>query len=569
MRLSANNIKYLFGAALVLSAMLFSCSSDDISLSSEENEEGSEETEAPSDTKKDCKPWNDFVAQNRQNVLLDFSYAGYKHGEMAPAEVETLNYRWYDITHYGGIPDDGKSDRQALLRLLADIEGIDNYAEVNAVIYFPEGEFILHDEQDGVTYENETIRIKASNVILKGAGRNKTFLVLKAPNPIHPAGGFAYNTLSLEGPGLFGTVNRVVVPAAKGSFSVELSSVSGLRVGEYACLHLKDNSRELIERELLPYKAHSGMTGLLNDGVVVQDYHLITKIEGNVVTFKEPIMHEVDPQWNWDLRAYSYVRNIGVEDMTFRGDVPVHYEHLSWLSDTGYIPFGFRHVVDGWVRRVDFDSVSEAATFTMAANCSAYDIRIIGKRGHCAVRSFGSSRIFMGKIMDFADSDTEGEKAGMLHTSGVSRPAMGTVIWRCRWGDKTCFESHGSQPRATLLDACKGGFPRGHQGGAMSALPNHMQDLTLWNFNATASPSGGNFSWWEVDPSGAGGFLFLPPVIVGFHGAATTFKFSECKLISDNGKAVAPESLYEAQLQRRLGRVPEWIGKLKEQKIVF
>ena len=68
MRLSTNNIKYLFGVALVLSAMLFSCSSDDISLSLEENEESSEETETPSDTKKDCKPWNDFVAQNRQNV---------------------------------------------------------------------------------------------------------------------------------------------------------------------------------------------------------------------------------------------------------------------------------------------------------------------------------------------------------------------------------------------------------------------------------------------------------------------------------------------------------------------
>lgn len=311
------------------------------------------------------------------------------------------------------------------------------------------------------------------------------------------------------------------------------------------------------------------MSGLLNDGVIVQDYHLIVKIEGNVVTFKEPIMHEVDPQWNWDLRTYSYCRNVGVEDMTFRGDVPEHYQHLAWLSDTGYIPFGFRHVVDSWTRRVGFESVSEATTFTMAANCSAYDIRITGKRGHCAVRSFGSSRIFIGKVMDAADSDTEGGKAGMLHTSGISRPAMGTVIWRCRWGDKTCFESHGTQPRATLFDACKGGFPRGHQGGAMSALPNHMQDLTLWNFDATASSSGGNFSWWEVDPSGAGGFLFLPPVIVGFHGAATTFKFPECKLISDNGKAVTPGSLYEAQLQHRLGSLPEWIEKLKEQKIMF
>lgn len=37
-----------------------------------------------------AEAWQQFVNADQQNVLLDFSYAGYKYGEMAPPEIETL-----------------------------------------------------------------------------------------------------------------------------------------------------------------------------------------------------------------------------------------------------------------------------------------------------------------------------------------------------------------------------------------------------------------------------------------------------------------------------------------------
>ena len=37
-----------------------------------------------------AEAWQQFVNADQQNVLLDFSYAGYKHGEIAPPETETL-----------------------------------------------------------------------------------------------------------------------------------------------------------------------------------------------------------------------------------------------------------------------------------------------------------------------------------------------------------------------------------------------------------------------------------------------------------------------------------------------
>ena len=61
------------------------------------------------------KEYNDWVTKSEENVLLDFSYAGYMHGEMAPAEAAALGYKVYNVTDYGAIPNDGKSDRAAFL----------------------------------------------------------------------------------------------------------------------------------------------------------------------------------------------------------------------------------------------------------------------------------------------------------------------------------------------------------------------------------------------------------------------------------------------------------------------
>ena len=72
---------------------------------------------------KGCQAWQDFVEANEQNVLLDFSYAGYKHGEEEPPEnIWELGYKKYDITKYGAIPNDGKSDREAFKRILEELQ---------------------------------------------------------------------------------------------------------------------------------------------------------------------------------------------------------------------------------------------------------------------------------------------------------------------------------------------------------------------------------------------------------------------------------------------------------------
>ncbi|MEG0889377.1 MAG: DUF4955 domain-containing protein [Bacteroides sp.] len=515
-----------------------------------------------------CKAWNDFVAKNEQNVLLDFSYAGYDHGKSAPADVWTLGYKKYDITDYGAIPNDGKSDRDAFLKVLKAIGAISTTGasvhtpNARALIYFPEGEFTLYDSSDEVDPAKFSLSMRTGNIVLKGAGRDKTKIVMTDPSPINPAVGYAHVLLEFRHWTGFGSLTTVTSDAKKGSFSVQVASTAGLSAGQWVCLYLRNNDANLIANELQPYKAKSTMTNLISVGVQVEDIHQIKSIKDNIVTFAEPIMHEVDKQWKWEVRTYGYYENIGIEDLSFKGNVG-KYTHLGWPSDSGYVPISIMRTVNSWMRRVDFESVSEAFTITLSANVSVYDINITGNRGHSAVRSFGSSRVFIGNVFDKANyiNGNTIENAGQHHATGVSRPSMGTVIWNCEWGTETNFESHGTQPRASLFDACKGGFLRSHQGGDYSALPNHMQDLTLWNFNATNSPSGGNFKWWDD-----GGFLFMPPIIVGFHGVPISFEQAQVQLDADHGKSVEPLSLYTAQLNHRLGYIPAWLLALKSQR---
>ena len=107
-----------------------------------------------------------------------------------------------------------------------------------------------------------------------------------------------------------------------------------------------------------------------------------------------------------------------------------------------------------------------------------YDVVIDGNRGHAAIRSQASSRVFIGKVTDKSNGFLIDNKnvyeqgAGQYHACGVSKQSIGAVIWNVDWGTDGCFESHATQPRATLIDRCTGGFMRFRQGGCLLYTSN-------------------------------------------------------------------------------------------------
>ena len=519
--------------------------------------------------------WQKFAAGDAGNILPDFSAAGYNHGASLPPDwtlddYKANGYTIYNICDYSAVADDAVSDRDAYLAIVAKIN---KKAKAKAVIYFPAGRYILHtaadNNADGVS---SALMLNSGYVVLKGDGRDRTTIAMGAPMVPKDSTKMwsSEQMLSIKNQaGLKDTLAKVTAAAAVNTWKVNVDDASRLSAGMWVCLYMLNKNGSVILKEVGNHTVYDFMTNILA-GVEVIDFHQIDHIDGNDVYFKEPIMKAVSADDGWVLRRWNHYEQVGIEDLTFEGQATPHFKHHgSWRDDGAYKPLVLTRLTDSWVRRVNFVSCSECITFEECANCSAYDIGISGNRGHSAIRMANSSRGFIGCVYDhsggYDTSDTgyktHKEGLGQYHAVGVSKHSIGNVVWRCKWGDDACFESHATQPRASLFDVCEGAFMAYRMGGDLAQLPNHLDNLTIWNHNTTRVDSVA-FRWWYESKAW---IKVMPPTIVGLHGVEVTwYDESEMKLNENQGITVSPYSLYEAQLTRRLGSLPQWVTDLKD-----
>ena len=560
--------------------------------------------------------WQRF-RQGEDNVLPDYSYAGYNHGESAPQGAFSLGYQVINVKER--MTAKNMTAREALISILQEkgmtrVNGTNKLnANAKIVIYFPAGDYVLHNDDDNTRDESKQkdavdsknnnvssgIEIYGGNFVIKGDGPDKTRLIMETPNLPTSISNLSSSPILLaikhtNGPNNAGNSPKlasVTENAKRGDFTVKVSGTTGISSGQWVQLRLRSGDRELVKKEIGPIalnenwaiaKAPISINQSSDDlyGVKITEFHQVKSASNGKITFYEPIMHDIDIKYNdtegWEIRTYKYLENVGVEDLSFVGNALDGYAHhgeghaeqakVGWQYDGAYKPLLLQRVVNSWVRNVHFESVSEALTFAESANSSAYDIRISGKRGHSAVRSQGSSRVFIGKVRDeSAGNDVYGKSCqGQFHGCGVSKPSVGTVLWNVTWGNDACFESHATQPRATLIDNCSGGLVYYRAGGDENEVPNHLGDLTLWNLNVTGTDShASNFAWWSDSDTW---WKIFPPIVVGTHGMNVKFPGKEQQQVTyeeSTGMKVSPESLYEAQLRERLGYVPGWLNALK------
>ena len=560
--------------------------------------------------------WQHFKT-GENNVLPDYSYAGYKHGESAPQGAFSLGYQVINVKER--MTAKNMTAREALISILQEkgmtkVNGTNKLnANAKIVIYFPAGDYVLHNDDDNTRDESKQkdavdsknnnvssgIEIYGGNFVIKGDGPDKTRLIMETPNLPTSISNLSSSPILLaikhtNGPNNAGNSPKlasVTENAKRGDFTVKVSGTTGISSGQWVQLRLRSGDRELVKKEIGPIalnenwaiaKAPISINQSSDDlyGVKITEFHQVKSAANGKITFYEPIMHDIDIKYNdtegWEIRTYKYLENVGIEDLSFVGNALDGYAHhgeghaeqakVGWQYDGAYKPLLLQRVVNSWVRNVHFESVSEALTFAESANSSAYDIRISGKRGHSAVRSQGSSRVFIGKVRDeSAGNDVYGKSCqGQFHGCGVSKPSVGTVLWNVTWGNDACFESHATQPRATLIDNCSGGLVYYRAGGDENEVPNHLGDLTLWNLNVTGTDShASNFAWWSDSDTW---WKIFPPIVVGTHGMNVKFPSKEQQQVTyeeSTGMKVSPESLYEAQLRERLGYVPGWLNALK------
>lgn len=488
--------------------------------------------------------WTNFVKAKKTGQapnIPDFSFAGYKYGELP---IPSPSYKTFNILDFGALPNDGKSDKKAIQATIAAAE-----RNGEGIVFFPKGKYHINTKDDHA----DPISISGSNIILKGEGPDENGTVLYFENDLPPKEPEKLWTVpyAMVTKSTIGKTKRtkLISSAQRETFSIKVQEPLKLKKGDWVTLTMKSNDLEVVKRDVYPLPIESVWSTLLEKGVQINERHQIKEISENMVTFKEPIHYTIDSDSEWELYSFPNLNHVGFENILFMGNWNNDFvHHGSAKDDGGWSILKMESLVDSWIINCSFKNVNRALSIQASAATTALNITIEGNKGHNAISAGGGSTgVFLGYIDD---------RSGMHHSTGVGgHSTTGTVIWRSRHTSNTSFESHASQPRCTLLDNVEGGFFAGRAGGAIKNLPNHGRYLILWNYKETDEAED-NFDFVAKDSPY---WRFVPPIIVGFHGAGTTFNKKQVHLMESIGTPVQPESLYEAQLKLRLGKLPGWL----------
>ncbi|MDK2971386.1 MAG: hypothetical protein PWP23_1141 [Candidatus Sumerlaeota bacterium] len=494
--------------------------------------------------REEAQTWRQFrlaMADGTEPLLPDFSWAGYHYGEKAIPDVKGPVF---DVTQFGAIPDDAKSDEPAFRKAIAAARDAGG-----GVIFFPAGEFLINTDSD----KTETIVIDFGNVVVRGSGSGPGGTVIRMANHIReedPAK--MYSTpckIEFIAPDPVGddALATITGEARRETFTVTVDSAARLKPGDRVTLSLK--STEAIPSFFAPRMPAPQFTRVLSNGVVITERHTIAAIDGNTVTFGEPLHITVDPEFGWTLKRYTPIEEVGVEDICFQGSWEQEFvHHRSALDDGGWSAVEFSHVANSWLRRCTFLNWNVCLEVRFSSAVSVLNVTMAGNKGHFGIHTRGGYGVLAGYCRDHA---------GHHHGPSVGYQSVGAVYWRFEMLPEQRIDCHSTFPYATLLDRVDGGILYG-SGGPMAGLPHHMRWYTLWNFLHPTDP-GRVYDFWREGQKEC----FLEPIVVGIHGADVKFNESTLQIYESPGKPVDPESLYEAQLELRLGALPAWVEDVR------
>jgi len=463
-----------------------------------------------------------------QSRLPDFSFAGYRCGEKALPNVPSS----VSVKDFGAKGDGVADDSQAFLDALEKVR--------SGAIEVPAGRYRI----------TCILEINRPNVVLRGAGPDKTILYFPIPlNDIKPnwgatttgertsnyswSGGF----VTLRGSFGLQTLANIVGDAKRGDTSVRVSSSDPLRVGQRIEVFQSDMPDNSLAVHL--YSGDSGPVQNLNGRTQSSLVCRITHLEGERVHLNRPLRCDLRAAWRPQLRSFDpTVTESGVENLCFEFPNQPYKGHFTEL---GFNAIALGGVSDCWVRNVR--TVNADSGLFIGGNFNTVQGVILeSQRGHDNQNCVGHHGISLGGgdhlVTDFDF------RARYIHDITVSHHCSGNVCARGR-GVDLALDHHRYAPYENLftdLDAgvgkrlwkCGGGADLGKHCGARG---------TFWNIRA-ASPLG-------YPPA-----AFGPPSmnVVALEttrpsDTATDSKWFEAIRPSE----IQPQDLHEAQLRRRLG----------------
>lgn len=537
---------YLF---LIAAALLGACAR------SETNDDSPSDARATQAQQSDV--WLQYIAADTvEKPFVDFSAAGAHYSEQPiQVVVETL----FHPADFGAMPDDEIDDTAAIQRTINAAEGAGG-----GVVLFEPGVYHLNENPSF-----GSIRISLSNIVLRGSDEGVTRLLMTKPmppaNPNQKWSGAAMIVFQPKGTAAPNSRiwdeddhHMVLADAAIGARALRVSNGADFSAGEFISLELR--SKAAVPNFLAGKATRPVWTRINDEGVMVREIHEIERIEGDEVILRQPLLVEIDRNFPWRVLPVPIIKNVGFENIHFEAAFDEAFEHhKNAIHDSGFHAVDLVRTAHSWVRDSRFSNVTAAVTMRGGlANTVMLNV-IDGNTGHFSYRSEFSTRNLFAMNIDNTDD-------GQWHGPGASHMSAGTVFWRYVGPHSPGVDPHGTFPRHTLYDNLDmAGF--GSWGGNVKDLPNHLKGLVFWNFTHSTDRVGEHYNgvldFWDLpeDEAQAYGFLTaIDPVLVGYEGSIDAVNIDNVLRVESLGKHVSPNSLFEAQLERRLGFLPRWIS---------
>ncbi len=491
--------------------------------------------------------YSQWLEKQSTSPLRDYSYVGYHYCEKEPAN---MSLPLFNVLDYGAPVNSDKSCEKALVETMQ--AAMD---QGGGVIYFPKGRYLFNTDLDnGEQLRDYTpLAFDCNNIILRGESSQENGSVLVMQNRLaNPTPERMWTIPFYLQLGQTAddsrTLATVTADAPADSFLLTVNTTENLCEGQWITLNLNNNDPQLIAKEMHPYKLRDDWTAMRDDGILIQERHLIKSIDSttNTVLLTEPLKCDIQSQWNWVIKPFTVQEEVGVENLRFEGGWHEEFiHHGSDIHDCGWSFLKLQNLSNSWVKNCVFANCNQPLFVNHCSALSVLNVEIAGNLGHTAVHVQNSMGVLSANI-DSANS--------AWHASGVGAQAIGNVFYNIRYGADFCFESHASQPRYNLFDTIVGGLQKGFFGGATFNLPNHMSGLTLWNFQQTAKDKAIDF--WNEDEIYC---QILPFILVGLHGEKSSIAKEKLAAIESLGAIPSPSSLFIAQLIHRLKAKPQWI----------
>jgi hypothetical protein len=444
--------------------------------------------------------------------IPDFSWAGYRYGESQP---DTGDWTVIDVAQHGIVADDGIDDTRALNSLLQSL----NAAEDPVVLQFGRGRY----ELSGI------IHINRSRIVLRGsgAGRGGTEFWLQRPllyveppaeldelveylaslNKVQKEKdrniNLPYSPWSWTGGFIWTGVRGERVKAYMESHDTGVKPLARIRQGSKdGFIFRVDDSSALRKGQVVQINWYNpgGRNGSFleqlygTSGVEIGSHHWefpnmplsrqqaeITAIEGDSVTIRTPLLHDVNTDWNVDITTWKHLREVGLEH--FRMAFPVHPQ-VAHHVEPGFNGIYLTRLFNGWVRDVVIDNADSGILTEGISNVTIERVTTTGS-------SLAHYSVQLGGVHNVLVRDLRVENP-VMHPLSFNTFANKSVYLDAFVAVDPILDQHSGANHQNLFDRTRvevdlGGaspstrYPLFEGGGAGYWKPSHGNYTTFWN----------------------------------------------------------------------------------------